>query len=168
MKRFVLTIGFLFIISHFYGQTIQHRGNVLTVDSISKFTFQNGDTLSVTIKNLTSQERGFTVEALSLENEPYYYNAVYSAYFNTDTIFFKTLRATQKRSKQMHTRYVLPNYRTNPYNIKANSDTTISFIMKGTPMQKGTMLRLRIQSDIVNDDYETIYSNPILVTSLPD
>ena len=168
MTRLILTIAFLSIINHFYGQIIQHRGKVLAIDSIRKTTFQNGDTLLVTIRNLTSQERGFTVEALSLEKEPYYYNAVYSAYFNTDTAFFKTLRATQKRSKETHTQYVLPNYRTNPYNIKANSDTTISFVMKGTPMQKGTMLRLRIQSDIVNDDYETIYSNPIQLTSMPN
>ena len=169
MIRLILTIAFLFIIKSFYGQnTIRNQGKVLAIDSIVKTTVKNGDTLSITVRNLTSQERGFTVEALLLEKEPYYYNAVYSAYFNNDTLFFKKLRAMQGQAKKTHTQYILPSYQTNPYDIKANSDTTISFIMNGTSMQKGTLLRLKITSDIVSDYYETVYSNPIWVISLPN
>jgi len=169
MTRFILTNSFLLFIISSYGQnTGQSRGKVLTIDTITKTTFRNGDTLSITVRNLTPQRRGFTVEALSMEKQSYYYSAVYSAYFNNDTLFFKTLKATQELSRETHTQYALPNYQTHPYSIKANSDTTIKFILKGVPIQKGTMLRLRITSDIVNDDQETIYSNPIKVLLLPN
>ena len=170
MTRFLLITAFLLFISiPFYGQHLKpSEGRVLVIDSVFTTTLSSGELLSVKLRNLTPHDRGFTVEAVALSKEPYYYNAVYSAYLNNDTLFFKALRTAKKVSKEQKIQYILPNYNINPYNIKANSDTTINFIMKGTPIQKGVPLKLIIMTDIVDDDYETVYSDPFQVFSLPE
>lgn len=170
MTRLTLIIAFLLFTSlSFYGQDLkQNKGKVLAIDSVFKTTLSSGEMLSIKLRNLTPHDRGFTVEAVALSKEPYYYNAVYSAYINNDTLFFKELRTAKKVSREQKIQYALPNYNVNPYDIKANSDTTINFMIKGTPIQKGLSLKLKIMTDIVDDDYETIYSDPFQVFSLPD
>ena len=117
---------------------------------------------------MTTHDRGFTLEVVELSDEPYYYNAVYSAYINKDKSFFKKLRAAKKSSKENNIQYVLPNYLKNSYEIKGNSTTTISFMIEGKPVKNGLLIKLRITSDIVNDVYETIYSDSFKVFSLPE
>ena len=170
MTRLILiTLFFLFSNSELLGQkSIESKAHVLAVDSIYNKTNSKGDTLSIVIKNLTTHDRGFTVEVIELSDEPFYYNAVFSAYINKDKSFFKKLRASKKSSRENNIGYVLPNYLTIPYVIKGNSTTTINFMIKGKPIKNGLMLKLRITSDIVNDDYETIYSDSFKVFSLPD
>ena len=124
--------------------------------------------LLIKVKNLTSYYRGFIIEAVELSDQPYYYNAIYSAYLNKDTSFFKKLRATKKLSRKNNIQYVLPNYRTRNYYIKGNSDTTISLIIKGKLIRNGVMIKLRLTSDIVNEDFETIYSDQFKVFALPE
>jgi hypothetical protein len=127
-----------------------------------------GDTFSIKVKNLTPNDRGFIIEVVALVDEPYYYNAVYSAYLNNDTSFFKKLRAAKKSSRKNNIQYVLPDYRTTLYDIKGNSERTINFMIKGKSIKNGVMTKLRITSDFVKDESETIYSNPFKLHVLPD
>lgn len=170
MTRLIL-IAFLLSFSNgesFGQKSIESKGQILAIDSIFNTTNSKGDTLSLTVKNLTLNDRGFTIEVVELSEEPYYYNAVYSAYINNDKSFFKKLRAAKKSSRENNIQFVLPNYLTTPYDIKGNSTRTINFMIKGKPVKNGLMIKLRITSDIVNDEYETIYSDSFKVFSLPD
>lgn len=170
MTRLILIVFyFLFSNGQSFGQkSIESKGQVLAIESIFNKTNFKGDTLSLRIKNLTTHDRGFTLEVVELSDEPYYYNAVYSAYINKDKSFFKKLRAAKKSSKENNIQYVLPNYLKNSYEIKGNSTTTISFMIEGKPVKNGLLIKLRITSDIVNDVYETIYSDSFKVFSLPE
>ncbi|WP_460562589.1 hypothetical protein, partial [Ferruginibacter profundus] len=110
MTRVILIVFyFLFSNDESFGQkSIESKGQVLAIDSIFNKTNSKGDTLSLIVKNLTTQDRGFTVEVVELSEEPYYYNAVYSAYINKDKSFFKKLRAAKKSSRENNIQYVLP------------------------------------------------------------
>ena len=149
----------------FYGQ---NKGSILVVDTIVNTTGIKGDSFSVKVKNLTPSDRGFIIEVVALVDEPYYYNAVYSAYLNNDISFFKKLRAAEKGSKKNTIPYVLPNYRAIFYDIKGNSERTINFMIKGKSIKNGVMTNLRITSDLVKDEFETIYSNPFKMHVLPN
>ena len=170
MTRLIMvTFYFLFLITESYGQkSVESKGNVLAIESIFSKKTSMGDTLSVKVKNLTTYDRGFVIEVVELSEEPYYYNAAYSAYINKDKLFFQKLRAAKKSSRKNNIQYVLPNYLTHPYAIKGNSTTTINFIIKGTSIQNGLLIKLRITSDIVDTDDETIYSDSFKVFSLPE
>ncbi len=168
-QRVLVIIFFLSLSCEFFGQSsTQSKGKVLAVDTISNKTSARGDTLSIKVKNLTPYDRGVIIEVVELSDESYYYDAVYSAYLNKDTSFFKKLRAAKKLSRKNNIEYVLPNYMTHNYDIKGNSETTISFMIKGKSIRNGVMFKLRITSDIVNGDFETIYSEPFKVFSVPD
>lgn len=170
MVRKIATITlFLLLNNVFYGQTAQDgKGRVLAIDILNMKPIKVGDTIAVRVRNLSSSGRGFTIQAVSLSKEPYFYNSVYSAFFNNDGLFFQKLEASQKKSKKDKLSYILPNYEVHLYEIGSQSEKLLNFIAKGTPLQKRVPIKLRITTDIIADKADTIYSEPLYFLSVPN
>jgi len=170
MTRTLLTLTFsLILYNSLLGQTVNDKKpKVLTVSISPKKTINAGDMISVRIRNLSSTDRGFTIEAVSLSKEPEYETAVYSAFFNADSLFFQKLKASQKLSKSKNIGYILLDYKLHPHENKANTDKLLKFVVKGKSLQKGTKLKLRVRTDIVEDQSETVYSEPMTVLVIPN
>src|SRR5450432_2491603 len=169
IRTLFIIVFLLFKYNFFYGQGLkQNESNSFLIYPLVKTIYHNRDTLSIKIKNKVSFNRGFTIEAVSLSKEPYYYSAVYSAYLNFDKLFFKKLEASKKSSGKNKLAYILPDYVLYTYAIRGNEERTINFIIKGTTVKKGILLRLEITSDSIDNNSETIYSNPFYLFSLPE
>jgi hypothetical protein len=151
-----------------WGQTIKsEKANILTVYVSAKKIIRVGDTIIVRVRNLSSANRGFTIEAISLGKEPEYETAVYSAFFNSDSSFFQTLKASQKLSKSDNIGYILPDYELYHYEIEGKTERLLTFVVGGRSLQKGVRLKLRITTDIIEDKSETVYSDPLTVLASP-
>lgn len=151
-----------------WGQTTRSeepKGLTLSI-SAKKFT-KVGDTITVRIKNLSSSNRGFTIEAVSLGKKPEYESAVYSAFFNADSSFFQKLKASQELLKSENIGFILPDYELHPYEIVGKTEKLLTFVVRGKALQKNVRLRLRITTDIIEDNSETVYSAPLTILSIP-
>ncbi|OQP51977.1 hypothetical protein A4H97_25500 [Niastella yeongjuensis] len=169
MIRIAVTIALLSLHSIFYGQASNGgRTNILAVDFLTKRTITAGDTILMKVRNLSSASRGFTIEAVSMNKEPGYESAVYSAFFNNDNSFFQKLEASKKLSKKEKLPYVLPDYKLRTYELEGYSERLLTFIVKGIPLRKGIPVKLRITTDIINDESETVFSDVLTISSMPD
>jgi hypothetical protein len=168
MVKAVIIIILSFSITHFtFGQN-QNKISRLTISDILGKNYHNGDTLSLKIKNTDSTQRTITIEAISLVKEPYYYNSVYSAYFNNDSLFFKKLNSSKAASTKNKVYYALPSYEFSPYVLNGNEEQTINFIIKGKSKIKGTPIKFRITSILINFETEVQYSNSFYLFSTPE
>lgn len=169
MKTFRTATFSLLLCNLLYGQTTQTvTTTTLAVDILTKKAVKVGDTISFRIRNLSSSKRRFTIEATSSKTSPYYENAVYSAFFNRDSVFSKNLKISQQLSKKEKLPYVLPDYVLHAHEVEGNSEQYFSYIVRGTPIKKKVLIRLRITSGIVAEKEEITYSRPLPVFVIPD
>jgi hypothetical protein len=170
MTKTVLTLTFLLLIqSVLWGQTTRsEKAKVLAVNVSAKKFIKAGDTITVRIKNLSSFNRGFTIEVVSLGKAPEYESAVYSAFFNADSLFFQKLRRSQALSKSKNVGYLLPDYELHPYEINGSEEKLLTFVVSGKSSPKTVRIKLRITSDIIDNESETVYSAPLTVLWIPN
>jgi hypothetical protein len=170
MTRTILILTLSLLLHHIVsGQTFKsEQGKVLTVGVSAKKIIKPGDTIIVRIKNLSSANRGFTIEAVSLGKVPEYENALYSAFFNADSSFFQKLKMSKALAKSENIGYILPDYELYPYEIEGNAEKLLIFVARGKALQKGVRLKLRITTDIIEEKSETVYSAPLTVLSIPN
>jgi hypothetical protein len=170
MPKTILTLAITLLLHNMLlGQTIRNdKAMDLTVGISAKKTIKAGDTITIRVKNLSSANRGFTIEAISLGKEPEYETAFYSAFFNSDSSFFQKLKTTRTLSKSENIGYTLPDYELFPYQIKGNAERLLTFVVRGKPLKKGVRLKLRITTDIIEEKSETVYSAPLTVLASPN
>jgi len=169
-RKILMLILLLFINIENYGQNLlETNGSILVIESVFQKKTVEGDSVSVKINNTSSYDKGFTIEVESLieETGSFYYNTVYSAYFNNDTLLLRNLRKAEKNIKKRKLKYVPSRCVLVPYDIKSNSVAAINFMIKGSSIPNGVLIRFVVTSDIVDDKTETTYSKPIKVFTSP-
>lgn len=167
IKVVFLTIILFLLTAFSYGQN-QKKLSSLIIDSFLKKNYHIGDTLSLKIKNMEPTQKTITIEAVSLIKEPYYYNSIYSAYFNNDTLFFKKLKTVKRLSTQNKITYVLPQYELSPFILTGLEERIFNFIIKGKSKIKGMPLEFRITSILANLQSEIHNSSPFYLFSTPE
>ena len=173
IKKLLSLSGVIFFPILLFGQNKLNNAPIIIISDVKKTHFYLGDTVRFTIKNTTSHNRGYTIEAISMSStsEPnkIFNNQLYTAYFNNDTSFFIRLKKSRQASKKKDINFIIPDYTTIPYNVTNNSLSIFHFVVHGKKIPKGIKVKLRIFPDIIDDEppyiIETkafwIFVNPI-------
>lgn len=160
IKKTLLSIGLMFFSILIFGQNKLTNAPFVIVSDINKSNYCYGDTIYFTIKNKTQTDRGYTIEAISvntsLKSNQVFNSELYTAYFNNDTSFFLSLKKSKQVSKENNIKYLMPDNKVIPHSISADSSSTFFYIVKGNKLKNGVKIKLRIIPDIVDDEPDYI------------
>ncbi len=149
IKKLILSGSLVLFYAFVFGQ----KAPFIIVSDIEKKCFYPGDTLSFTIKNLTSFNRGYTIEVACIDTHLKLYtayNEVYTAYFNHDTSFFKKIKESEKSNNEDNIGHIIPDFQLLPHDIRADSLSTFVFVLTGNRMKTGIKIKLIIYPNLVD------------------
>lgn len=135
----------------------QEKRNVPALEIISdigRAYYYPGDTISFIVRNTTKRDRAFSIEAITADSKKLQigYDAVYTAYFNDDSLFFKKYNEAKKLAKQVQVGFIMPDPAFKVFQVDALGSKTFSFVISGRKVKKGMQVRFRIVPDIVDDE----------------
>lgn len=172
IKKTLLSSGLMFFTILIFGQNKFTDAPFVIVSDINKSNYCYGDTIYFTIKNKTQTNRGYTLEAISvnttLKPNQAYNSELYTAYFNKDTSFFLSLKKSKQVSKENNIKFLMPDNKVIPYLISADSSSTFLYIVKGNKTKNGVKIKLRIIPDLVDDEPDYIIeTKPFWIFVIP-
>jgi hypothetical protein len=144
-----------------WGQTPSVSSSPLSIISdVIKDRYYTGDTIYFTIKNIDSIDRGYTLQVICMtgsESKRHWYGAMYTAYFNNDTSFFRMEKKDKKvNSKNEKINYLIPNPEFVPHLIPVDSSSIFQYCLKGSKLKKGIKIKFRIVPDLIMNEPEYI------------
>ncbi len=168
----VMLTGILLYASIFtFGQNrVNDAFPLAIISDINRKEVHLGDTICFTIKNKTLKDRGYTIEVITSESQDLKigYDAIYTAYFNSDSSFFIKLDNIKRMSRKQKVPYLMPDPNLTPHDIGANKESTFQFIVKGKERKKGIKVQFKIIPDLVDEESEVlILSKPFFLFAAP-